>query len=148
MRNFRIGNVGLVGCVEQDQCVVLPRVIDPARKLFARRHRAGGIVWKTKINKIDMFLRRFGDKFVFRVARQINDSFVASVFARRAGVTGHHVRVDVNRVNRIGDRDFVLIAKNIENKTAIAFRSVRDKNLLVCDVDLAIAKILLRDCRS
>ncbi len=35
-----------------------------------------------------------------------------------------------------------------KNETAIALRAVRDKNLVVGDVDLAIAKIVLGDCRS
>ena len=60
----------------------------------------------------------------------------------------HHIGIDVNRINRIGDRDFVLIAQNIENETAVALRTVGHENLIVRDVDLAIAEIFLRDCRS
>ena len=148
MRNFRIGNVGFVCCVEQNQRVMLPRIIDPERKLFACRDRAGRIVRETKINKIDMFFRWLGNEIVFSCARQINDSFVAPVFPRDAGVTCHDVRVDVSRINRIWNGDFVLIAKNIEDEAAIALRSVGDENLVVGDVDLAIPKIFLRDCRS
>ena len=121
------------------------RVFDPARELRARRHRAGRIVRKTKINQIDMFLRWLGNEIVFRCARQIDDPFVAAVFPGRPRVAGHHVGVDVNRINRIGERDFVLVAENIEDVTAIAFRSVGDKNFVVGNLDLAIAIIVLRD---
>src|SRR5438270_634697 len=42
----------------------------------------------------------------------------------------------------------VLIAQNIENETAVALRTVGHENLIVRDVDLAIAEIFLRNCRS
>src|SRR5215471_8537607 len=55
-RNFAIRNVGLVRGVEQQKRVVLARVIYPARKLPARCHGTRGIVWKTKIDKIEMLV--------------------------------------------------------------------------------------------
>ena len=127
---------------------MLAGVLDPTHQLLARCHRTGRIVGETKVNKIDMFLWRLGNKTVFRGAGQINDAFVAAVLLRGAGVTGHHVCIDVDRINWIGNGNFVLIAKNIEDVAAIAFRSVRDKNFVVRDVDLAIAIIFLSDCRS
>ena len=146
MRNFWIGNVSFVSGVEQNERIMLTRVINPAGKLLARRDRAGRVVGKTKINEIDMFLWRLGNEIVFGRAWQINDAFVTAVFSRRARVTGHHVGVDIDRINRIGDRDFVLVAENIEDVPAIAFRTVGNKNLVVSDVDLAIAVIVLRNC--
>ena len=95
-----------------------------------------------------MVLWRLGNESVVGGARQVNDPFVAAVRFRRAAVARHYVRVDIDRVNRIGNRDFVLVAENIENKAAIAFRSIRDKNLVIGDIDIAIAIIALRDCRS
>lgn len=67
---------------------------------------------------------------------------------RDAGVTGHDVGVHIDRINRIGNGDFVVGAENIEDVTAIAFRAVRHKDFVVLNVDLAIAIIELRDCRS
>jgi len=63
-------------------------------------------------------------------------------------VASHYVCIDIDWIHRIGNRNFVLVAEDIENETAIAFRAVGDKNFVIGDVDLAIAIILLRDCRS
>jgi len=77
-----------------------------------RRHQL--IVWKTKIDEIDMLLRWLGHKIVFRRARQIINALVAAILSRRARVARHHVGVHVHRIHRIGDRDLVLAAENVE----------------------------------
>src|ERR1700736_2297129 len=109
-RNFWIGNVCLVSGVEQNQRIVPARVINPAGQLLTARNRAGRIVGKTKINKIDMFLWRLGNEIVLSRAWQINDAFIAAIFSRRAGVARHHIGVDIDGINRISNRDFVLVA--------------------------------------
>ena len=121
MRNFRIGNVRLVSGIEEQKRLVFARVRDPRRKLLAHGYGAGWIIRKTEINQIDVFLRRLGDKIIFRRAAQIKKPFVAAVFSRGAGIAGHHVRIDIGRIDRIGNRDFVLLPENVEDVTAITF---------------------------
>ena len=121
MRNFRIGNVRLIRRIEEQKRIVLARVIDPARELRARCDGTSWIVWKTKIDEIDMLLRRLGHEIVFRRAGQIMNALVAAILSCRARVARHHVCVHVHRIDRIGDRDFVLAAENIEDVTAIVF---------------------------
>src|SRR3954447_16273236 len=48
MRDGRIADVGFVSRVEEDDRFVFPRVIDPARQLFAGCDRTGRVVWETK----------------------------------------------------------------------------------------------------
>ena len=57
----------------------------------------------------------------------------------------HHVRVDVDRIDRVGDRDAVLIAEDVENEAAVALRSVGDEDLVVSDLDAAISEVVLRN---
>src|SRR6476619_3581780 len=57
MRNFRIGNVRLVRGVEEQKRIMFVRVSDPARELCARCHGTRWVVWKTKIDEIDVLLR-------------------------------------------------------------------------------------------
>src|SRR4051794_17967825 len=57
----------------------------------------------------------------------------------------HYIGIDVNWIDRIGNRDPILLAQNIENVTAVAFRAIRQENFVICDVDSAIAIIKLRD---
>src|SRR6266705_2925662 len=94
-----------------------------------------------------MFCRRFGNKSILKGAWQIKKTFVAAVWLRRAAMARHHIGIDIDRIDRVRDCDFVLVAKNIEDIPAIGFRSVRDKNLIVGDLDVAVAIILLGDYR-
>src|SRR6516225_2108681 len=121
MRNFRIGDIRLVRGVEEQKRIVFACVINPARELGARRHGASWIVWKTKINEIDMLLRWLRNEIVFRRAGQIINALVAAILSRRTGVARHHVRVHVHRINWVWHRDFVLAAEDIEDVTAIVF---------------------------
>src|SRR5262249_50628493 len=68
MRNLGIGNVGLVCGVEQQKRVVFASVIHPARKLLARCHGTRWIVWKTKIDQIEMLVWRRWHETIFRGA--------------------------------------------------------------------------------
>src|SRR5947208_16607020 len=58
---------------------------------------------------------------------------------------GHYIGVDVNWIDRIGNRDLILPAQNIENVTAVAFRPIRQENFVIRNFDSAIAIIKLRD---
>src|SRR5437588_12910866 len=57
----------------------------------------------------------------------------------------HYIGIDVNWINRIGNRDLILPAQNIENVTAVAFRPIRQENFVIRNFDSAIAIIKLRD---
>jgi hypothetical protein len=62
-----------------------------------------------------------------------------------AGVPCHHVRVHVDRVHRIHHRDAVLVAEDVENVAAVAFRTVRDENLVVSHLETASPVVVLRN---
>ena len=92
-----------------------------------------------------MLFRRIGHEIVFGCARQIDDPFVAAISPHASGMAGHDIGVDINRVNRIGDRDFVLMPKDIQDVTAVAFRSVRHENFILTNLGAAVAIVGLRD---
>ena len=121
MRNFRIGNVGLVCGVEQQKRLVFAGVIHPARKLLLRCDGTRWIVWKTKIDEIEMLVWRLWHEMIFRGAGQIMNALVAAILPHLACVARHHVCVYVRRIHRIRHRDLILAAENIENVAAIAF---------------------------
>ncbi len=60
-------------------------------------------------------------------------------------MAGHDVGVDVNRIDRIHHRDPVVVAENVEDVRTVAFRTVRNKNLIVSDLDGAGSVIVFRD---
>src|SRR5215472_13745433 len=119
MRNFGIGDVRLVGGIEEQKRVMFMRVSDPARELCARCDGTGWVVWKTKIDQIDRLLRRFRHEIVLRRTWQIINGLVAAILSYRARVARHNVCVYVHRIDWIRDGNFVLAAENIKDVTAI-----------------------------
>src|SRR5262245_13448225 len=71
MRDFRIGDVRLVGCIEEQKRIMFVRVIDPARELRTRCDGTRWVVWKTKIDEIEMLFRWLWHEIVFRRTWQI-----------------------------------------------------------------------------
>ena len=67
-----------------------------------------------------MVTRRFRHKIILNRARQIENAFVVTIGPHQPGVTRHYVGIDVNRINRIGNGDLVLLAEHIEDVTAVA----------------------------
>ena len=78
------------------------------------------------------------DKAVFGGALEVNKPFVFTGLVGGSGVSGHHVGVDVNGVDRIGDRDFVSGAKDIEDVPRIALGPVGHKNVVWIDAQTGV----------
>src|SRR6266581_9790059 len=100
---------------------MLLRVSHPIFELRAQRDGSSGIVWKTEIDNVDVPRRRLGDELIFGEAWQIGDSFVTARAVNRSRVSGHHVGVYVDRIDRIGGRDLVVIAEHVEDVSAVRF---------------------------
>ncbi len=103
--------------------------IDPFLQTVLGYCGAGGIVWKTQINQIN---RRFGqrwNKTILRQAFQINDFIVSSII-EISGSAGHDIRIQINRIHRIRNRQANVRCKDFLNITRIAFGAVTDKNLI------------------
>src|SRR3954467_141134 len=96
------------------------RVLSPAAQLFAGSDRTRRIVRETEVNQIDRISRRLRNEVRRCCAWQISYPLVTAVLSDRAGVASHHVRIDVDGINRVSNCDPVLIAKDIQNVTAIA----------------------------
>ena len=52
----------------------------------------------------------------------------------------HHIRICIHGIDRISDRDSILIPEDFQNASAVALRSVAEKNLVVRDIRTARAK--------
>ena len=100
---------------------MVPRVLDPPHQLRTRCHRAGRIVRKAKINDVCVSARRLRDETILSRTGQVENAFVAAIGPDRSSVPSHYVGIDVNWIDRIGNRDPILLTENIKNVTAIAF---------------------------
>src|SRR5437667_12761346 len=130
-------DVCLVRRIKQNESFVPMRIIDPVLQLLASCHRPSWIVRKAKVNQIDMLLWWVRHEIIFRSAGEIENPFVAAVLPRRTAMPCHYIRIDIDRINWVWNCDFVLVAENIENVSAIAVRSVRGKALLIGERNLA-----------
>ena len=145
MRGRRVGDVGFVGGVEEDDRLVLQRVIHPGLKLCARRGRSSRVVRRAEVNDVRLHARRLGNETVCRRAREVNHAFIRAGFVGGTGVAGHDVRIDVNGIDRVADGEFVLVSEDVEDVAAITLRSVADEDLVVGHLDALVAEIVLCD---
>jgi hypothetical protein len=73
---------------------------------------------------------------------------LAGVPGRYAGVAGHDVRVDVDRVDRIGHGDPVAAAEDLERRARVGLRTIAQEDLVVGHVDATRAEVAVRDRRA
>jgi hypothetical protein len=60
-------------------------------------------------------------------------------------VSGHHVGIDINRINRIGHGYCVVVTENIENVGGVTFGTVRHENFVGADFQSALLIFVLGD---
>ena len=73
MRQFWVLDEGLVGAIEDDDTLVLARVVHPHFQLLTRQHGAGGVIRETEIDEVSRLGWQFRHKAVVRVTRQEDD---------------------------------------------------------------------------
>ena len=130
MRNAGSRNVRLVSGVEQDDRPVPLGVIDPAGQGLPRRHGSRRIIRIAQIDEIDVRRRKCRHEIVLGRHRKINQPRKPARLVGLPGPPGHHVRIDVNRINGIGDGDNVLGPEDVEDIPRVALRAVGDENLV------------------
>ncbi len=70
---------------------------------------------------------------------------IRAAFVGIAGVAGHDVGVDVDRIHRVGDGDLVPRAEDVEDVAGVTLAAVGDENLIRFHVDAACLEIVLGD---
>ncbi len=78
VRNRRIGDVGFIRCVVENNRSGAPSVVDPSFELLPVGDRTGWIVWKAEIDEIDALLRNLRNKAVRLGAGKINEPLVGA----------------------------------------------------------------------
>ena len=136
MGDVRIADVGLVSAVKEDDGLVLLGVGDPGGELGPGSDGAGRIVRETEVDQVGRDARNRGHVAVGGRAVEVGDAQVAAVDVG-AGAAGHDVGVDVDGIDRIGDREADVVGENLLDVAAVALRAVGNENLV--GVDLAAA---------
>ena len=104
---------------------------DPVRQFFAAHGRTGRVGRVAEIDEVDFFFRRFGFEAVFRRAGQVGDAVVDAFFSIPvARVAEHDVRVEVDRVDRIGDSEFEIAAEDFLDAGDVSLSAVADEDFI------------------
>ena len=134
---------------------MLARVRHPRLRARAVHHRARWIIRRAKVNHIgrgyalsSKLARNIGKETVGFGAGEIGDSLISAARQRRAGVADHDIRVDIDGIDRVGHGDAISRAEDFKNRSAITFRAVGKKDLVVGDIYPALAKIAMGDCAA
>ena len=77
--------------------------------------------------------------------RHIDNSLIPALPCRPAGPAGHHIRIHVDRIDRIGNGDDVVQTEDFLHIPAIALGAVADDNFVNVDVHAARLVVVVGD---
>ena len=120
------------GIIEYDS-VVVESVLHPFLQFVLRQYGARRIVGIAQINHVDTMVGYLRHEIVFGCARHIVDVAPASVL-KHSGTTAHHVRIDIDRVYRVGHSDGVVPAYYLADVARIALCTVVDEHFAWVDM--------------
>ncbi len=120
-------------------------ILDPPSELFTRGHGTGRVVGETQVNQVDMLCGDRGHEVVLCSRWDIDQPGKPPSLVGRSRAPRHDVGIDINRVDRVGDGDFVVGPENLQDVSSIAFRAVRNEHLVGLDRRAARCKIVRYD---
>ena len=136
-----IPDKGFVSGIVQYNGPVGRGVIHPSLELIAGDGRTGGVVGKTQVDQIHRFRGQIGDKSILGVAVEIDNARVTPI-AALPGSAGHHIGVQVNRIDRIGNGDAGVGVENFLDVGGVALGAVADEDLIGMDVGTPGLKVV------
>ena len=136
--------------IEENKRIVVQRIVNPSAQLLLREHCSCWIVGIAEVDHVDMtVLRYLRNKAVLSRAGHIGDvapPLLLRVFAvglEHSGPAYHHVGVDVDGIDGVGNADGVVPAHQFLNVSGVGLGSVVDENLVEVEVYAAREKVVL-----
>ena len=129
------------GIIEYDS-VVVESVLHPFLQFVLRQYGARRIVGVAQIDHVYTMVGYLRHEIVFGCTRHIVDVAPSTVL-KHSGTTAHHVRIDIDRVYRIGHSDGVVPAYYFANVARIAFCAVVDEHFARVDMNASRSIIVL-----
>src|SRR5206468_4051737 len=145
MRDLRIGYVSFVSGIVKNDSAIGAGIFNPATKGLSVGDSTRGIVGKAQIDQIDVAIGKLGNEIIGGVAAEINQALILAALVGLPGMPGHHVSVNIDRINRVHDRDGVVVGEDIQNIAAIAFGAVGNEDFIRRDVAAAGLEIVFGD---
>ena len=146
VRNIGVLNVSLISRIEEDKGIVLQRIVHPLPQLLLGDDRACRIVRETEVNDIDRTtLRQFWNETVL-----CGSGHIAHVgpptLPISATTSYHHVRVDIDRIDRIGNTDEVIPVQQFLKVSRVALGAIVDEHLVDAEAYATRCEVVLEDC--
>ena len=104
--------------VVKNNRIILLCIFNPRFKLFSCCRNTDWVIWETKINYINLFFRKLRHKSVFFLARHIYKIIPFTVCKVTCSAC-HSIRINVHRINRIANCNFIVNRENISDISAV-----------------------------
>ena len=131
MRNVRLRDVGFISRIIEDQRAVCTGIVHIDLELFFGEGHAGGVVREAKIHHVHPLGRQRGDKAVCFRAGHVDDLLIAALgVIIVSAAPAHHVRVHVDGVYGVGDRDDALLREDFLNVANVALCAIGNEDLV------------------
>ena len=144
MRNLFILDVGLISSIVENERVVLQGVVHPLAQLFLGNHRSRGVVGVAKIDHIHPLIRNLRNEVVLGITGHV-DHIRPSTVLLNTCPSDHHIRVDIDGIDRIGNANGVIPAHQFLNVSRITLGTVVDEHLVTVEMNAAREEVVLQD---
>ena len=119
-RYIRVRDERFIGCIVQDDGVILPGIVHPFLQLFFAVGSPRGVVGRTQIDDV---------RFDGRVWHGQEPIFWGTVHIQDL-TAPHHIGIHIDRIHRIRDQDHIAVIEQIRNVAAVALSPVTDEDFL------------------
>ena len=147
MRNFRVGDICLVGSIIENDTLVSDGIVYPFSEFFLRDDRTRRVVWIAEINHVHTVVWNLRDEVIALIARHVGYVTPLAILEDSRS-TYHHVRVYINRINRVGNADVVIPSQNLLDISRIALGSIVYEYLVGVEMNATWQKVVLDDSLS
>ena len=144
MRNLFILNIGLISSIVENERVVLQGVVHPLAQLFLGNHRSRGVVGVAEVDHIHPLIRNLRNEVVLGITGHVDHIRPTTVLLNTCP-PNHHIRVDIDGIDRIGDANGVVPAHQFLNISRITLGTVVDEHLVTVEMNAAREEVVLQD---
>ena len=142
VRDVVILNVGLISGIVEDERVVVQGVIHPLAQFLFRDHRTCRVVGVAEIDDIHTTVWQCWNKTVLCIAWHIDDIRPTAILLNTSP-SYHHIRVDIDRIDGVGDTDAVVPAHEFLYVTRVTLCTIIDKDFIAVEMNATGQEVVL-----
>ena len=145
MRNILVLDISLIGCIIENECIVLNGIVYPLSQFVACNHRSRGVIGITQIDNIHPLVGQCRSEIILGGTRHVSHVAPFAVLTQLSRTSYHHVRVDIHRIDRVGYSNTVIPSHQFLEITGITLGTVINEYLTCLKMNAACNEIVLYD---